>query len=157
MSKKLLTILIIVSIIFIIPIYWAAITSFKPSSEVLSYPPSLVPKQPTLAQYTKLFTAGDSIFIRYVLNTFILCGLSIGMVLILSIMGGYSLSKLPFKGSNIIFLVILSIMMVPYQSLLIPLYNLMNSMGLLDCNCNSLCIPDDLERFYPCSELHQFK
>jgi ABC-type glycerol-3-phosphate transport system permease component len=47
-------------------------------------------------------------------------------------MGGYSLSKLPFKGSNIIFLVILSIMMVPYQSLLIPLYNLMNSMGLLD-------------------------
>ncbi|RLL83047.1 carbohydrate ABC transporter permease [Mesotoga sp. BH458_6_3_2_1] len=132
MSKKLFITLIIISIVFIIPIYWAAITSFKPSSEVLSYPPSLVAKQPTLAQFTKLFTAGDSIFTRYVINTFILCGLSIGMVLILSIMGGYSLSKLPFKGSNIIFLVILSIMMVPYQSLLIPLYNLMNAMGLLD-------------------------
>lgn len=132
MSKKLLITLLFFSIFFLVPLYWTVLTSFKPPREVLTYPPGLITKNPTLEQYEKLFTAGDSIFLRYIGNTFMLCGLSISMVLILSILGGYSLSKLAFKGSNIIFLVILSIIMVPYQSLLIPLYDLMNKLGLLD-------------------------
>ncbi|MDK2951054.1 MAG: multiple sugar transport system permease protein [Kosmotogales bacterium] len=132
MSKKLLITLILISAFFLIAFYWAALTSFKPPSEVLTYPPSFITLNPTFEQYGKLFTTADSIFLRYVGNTFMLCGLSISMVLIMSILGGYSLSKLTFRGSNIIFLVILSIIMVPYQALLIPLYDLMSKLGLLD-------------------------
>jgi ABC-type glycerol-3-phosphate transport system permease component len=112
--------------------YWTVLTSFKPPQEVLTYPPGFITTNPTLVQYEKLFTAADGIFLRYIVNTFLLCGLSIVLVLIQSILGGYSLSKLSFKGSNVIFLIILSIIMVPYQSLLIPLYDLLNKIGLLD-------------------------
>jgi len=132
MSKKLLLVLLIMSIFFLLAFYWTALTSFKPPSEVLTYPPSFITTNPTFVQYEKLFQTSDSIFLRYVANTFLLCGLSISMVMLLSILGGYSLSKLSFKGSNVLFLIILSIIMVPYQSLLIPLYDLMNNLGLLD-------------------------
>jgi multiple sugar transport system permease protein len=132
MSKKMLVVLLILSIFFMLAFYWSVLTSFKPASEVLTYPPGFITTNPTLNQYNKLFTAGDSVFLKYVGNTFVLCGLSIVMVMILSILGGYSFSKLNFKGSDIIFLMILSIIMVPYQSLLIPLYDLMNKLNLLD-------------------------
>ncbi|HOO33020.1 MAG TPA: carbohydrate ABC transporter permease [Thermotogota bacterium] len=132
MSKKTFILLLILSLFFMIAIYWTVLTSFKPPEEVLSYPPGFITANPTLEQYNKLFTTADSIFLRYAGNTFILCGLSIAIVMILSILGGYSLSKLPFKGCNVIFLLVLSIMMVPYQSLLIPLYDLMNKLNLLD-------------------------
>src|SRR6056297_802943 len=108
MSKRLLVTLLLISILFMLAFYWTVLTSFKPAREVLTYPPSFITTPPTLDQYTKLFTAGDSVFLRYVGNTFILCGLSIVMVLILSILGGYSFSKLSFKGSDIIFMIILS-------------------------------------------------
>ncbi|TYB82683.1 MAG: carbohydrate ABC transporter permease [Kosmotoga sp.] len=132
MSKTVLIILIITSFLFLMAFYWTVLTSFKPPQEVLTYPPGFITTNPTLIQYEKLFTAANGIFLRYIGNTFMLCGLSIALVLFQSILGGYSLSKLSFKGSNVIFLIILSIIMVPYQSLLIPLYDLLNKMGLLD-------------------------
>jgi len=132
MSKSVLIILLIASVFFLSVFYWTVLTSFKPSNEVLTYPPRFITENPTLIQYNKLFTASNGIFLRYIGNTFVLCVMSIVLVLIQSILGGYSLSKLSFKGSNTIFLIILSIIMVPYQSLVIPLYNLLSNLGLLD-------------------------
>lgn len=132
MSKSLLIVLLIFSIFFLFAFYWTVITSFKPSSDILAYPPKLFVSNPTLEQYNKLFTAGDGVFLKYVGNTLILCALTIASILFLSIFGGYAMSKLAFKGSNVIFVIILSIIMVPFQALLIPLYDLMNKLNLLD-------------------------
>lgn len=133
MTKRwIFTILIIFAIISFMPIYWSIITSFKPSSEILIYPPTFFPKNPTFQQFEKLFTAGNGIFIKYITNTFLMALITLSIVLILSILAGYAFSKLSFKGSNLLFLLILTMMMVPFQSLLIPLYNLLNTLKLLD-------------------------
>lgn len=118
--------------VLLIPIYWSGVTAFKDPSEIMIYPPTFFPKNPTLLQFKKLFTAGDGIFVKYISNSFIMVLITMIITLPASFLAGYSFSKLNFKGSNFIFLLILAIMMVPFQSLLIPLYNLLNKINLLD-------------------------
>ena len=132
MTKTNVIILTILAVLFLFPLYWSLSTALKPSPEILSYPPSLFPRTITYTQFDKLFSAGDGLFLTYVRNTVVLCVLTVGLVLFLSVTAGYALSKLPFRGSNWIFLLILSIIMVPFQSLLVPLFDLMNRLNLLD-------------------------
>lgn len=125
-------ILIILAIIFLFPFYWTTITSLKPSQDVFKFPPLLIPKSISFEQYEKLFTAGNGVFLRYIRNTLIMCATTIGFVLLVSILMGYALINLPFRGINFIFLVILSIIMIPFQALLVPLYDQLNKMKLID-------------------------
>lgn len=127
------TVLVIaMSVIFLFPILWSIVTALKPSAEILSYPPRLLPSSPTLEQFRKLLTAGDGVFMTYVLNTIIMTISTIAIVLGISFLTAYGLAVLPFKGSKIVFLLILSIFMVPFQSLLVPLYQLLNTLHLYD-------------------------
>ena len=132
MTKAIIAVLIIASISFLLPIMWSFSTAFKPTGEILSYPPTLIPQDFTFDQFIKLFTAGNGLFGKYILNTLFMAGVSILGVMIVSLLSGYALSMLPFKGSNLVLLLILSIMMVPFQSLLIPIYDLLNKIGLFD-------------------------
>jgi len=121
-----------IALAFLFPFYWAVVNAFKPRAEVLKYPPTLFAKQPTLESFINLFTAGNGNFLFFTRNSFLV---SIGTVLLTGVactLAGYALSKLKFPGINIIFVLILSIMMVPFQALLIPLYTLMHDLGLLD-------------------------
>lgn len=132
MSKLTLVLLIIVAIIFLIPFYWNIVSALKPSAEILKYPPSLFPANPTITQFERLLGSSNGVFILYIRNTLILAGATILLVLFISVFAAYSMSKLPFRGIKMIFLLILSIIMVPFQSLLIPLFDLLNKMGLID-------------------------
>lgn len=131
---KVWTIVILSIFVFVLltPIYWSIATAFKPPDEIMIYPPTFFPRDTTLIQFGKLFTAGEGIFVKYIYNTFIMVLITMAITLPTSLLGGYAFSKLAFKGSNFLFLLVLSIMMVPFQSLLIPLYNLLNKLNLLD-------------------------
>ncbi len=132
MSKKAIVILTIIAVIFIFPFYWNVVSSLKQSSEILKYPPSIFPMRVTLQQYDRLISTGNGVFLTYIKNTLILCGVTIFIVLFASVLAAYALSKLPFRGSKFIFMLFISIIMVPFQSLLIPLYDLLNKMHLID-------------------------
>lgn len=123
---------IVLAIIFLAPFYWTFINSLKPRSEVLKYPPTLFPENLTFNTYQRLFNAGGGVFSKYALNSTIVTIMSVVFVCIISTLAGYALSKLKFKGINLIFIALLAIMMVPFQALLVPLYNVISSFGLLD-------------------------
>ncbi|NOY08395.1 MAG: carbohydrate ABC transporter permease [Spirochaetes bacterium] len=123
---------LLLSLLFLAPIAWSLISSIKHTADILKYPPILFPKNITLEQYIKLFRAGDGVFLLFIRNTIIMTTFTISLVLIISVLASYAFVSLPFKGSNFIFILILSIFMVPFQALLIPLYSILNKLRLLD-------------------------
>ena len=117
---------------FLLPFYWALNSSIKPRSEVIAYPPTFFPSKLSFENYSRLFTAGNGLFLLFIRNTFFIAFLSGLSVCGVSIFAGYALSQLQFPGINIFFIGILLIMMIPFQALLVPLYNLIYRMGLLN-------------------------
>lgn len=122
----------IIAAVFLLPILWNVLTALKTSPEILSFPPTFLPQEPTLAQFEKLIQAGGGIFLRYFLNTVVMALSSIAVILVVSSLTSYAMAIIPFRGSNLLFILILSILMVPFQALLIPLFDLLTTLGLMD-------------------------
>lgn len=126
--------------VFLFPIYWTLITAFKPSAEILKYPPRMIPENFTLYQFNKLFTAGNGVFLQYIINTVVITAGTILLVLLITIPCSFSLALLPYKGQKIVFLLVLSIIMVPFQSLLVPLYNLLTKLRIFNTKIGIILI-----------------
>ncbi len=109
------------------PFIWMITSSIKPRSESVSYPPTVLPQEPTFDYFRQLFQQMD--FGRYLLNT--LAVVAISMVgLILMAMAGYAFAKFRFRGRTGLFFVVLVTMMIPAQVTMIPTYLILNGMKL---------------------------
>lgn len=123
---------IVLVFIFFAPFYWTLISSLKPRSALLRYPPKFFTTDLSFSSFKRLFTAGNGVFSFFALNSVIVSIFSVIVVSLISILAGYALSKLRFRGINFIFVALLAIIMVPFQALLVPLYSLVHQLGLLD-------------------------
>ncbi|MBW8348508.1 carbohydrate ABC transporter permease [Bacillus sp. IITD106] len=103
-----------------VPLLWMLSSSFKDSSAITSVPPQLIPKNPTLDAYKRIFTVGG--LGRWFLNSTIIAGVSTIINVFFASLAGYAFSKLRFPGRNTIFWVLLASIMIPGQVTLIPLY-----------------------------------
>ncbi|MGM0836119.1 MAG: carbohydrate ABC transporter permease [Bacillota bacterium] len=127
-ERMLVTALLILGgIIVSIPFIWMISSSFKPESEVLMIPPTLLPENPTLQNYINLFDRMN--FGIYLRNTLIIVALSF-VGLLLNGMAGYGFAKFRFAGREKLFYIVLATMMIPGQVTMIPVYLLLNEMGL---------------------------
>jgi multiple sugar transport system permease protein len=109
------------------PFIWMLTTAFKPQRESIDYPPTLVPQEPTLEWFLKLFTELD--FATYLRNTLIV--VLIGFIgLLFMAMAGYAFAKFDFRGRRWMFFVVLATMMIPIQVTMIPTYLILNGMKL---------------------------
>jgi len=122
----------LLTLVFLFPFYWAFISSMKPRAEIIIYPPTFFPRHISLENYMRLFAAGGGKFVLFIKNTFLTAVPSAFSVCIISVFAGYALSCLRFRGINLVFLAVLLIMMIPFQALLVPLYDLVYRMGILD-------------------------
>ena len=123
------TLLIFLSLIFFFPFVVMVSTSLKLPSEIFQLPPSLIPKHWDTSNYTSAFD--EMPFWRYVFNTLFLCVVNVIGALFSCPLVAYSLAKIPWRGRNVLFLIILSTMMLPPQVTLIPVYVLWNDLGLV--------------------------
>jgi len=114
----------------ILPFYWSIITSFKFPAEVICYPPTWIPKEPTLRNYSKLFEKLPVVKLYF--NSLFLSITITVLVLFTSSLIGYVFAKFYFPGRNIIFIMILSTMMIPFYITMIPLYILMVHLKWVD-------------------------
>lgn len=109
------------------PFLWMIASSFKSPSEALSYPPVLIPSEPSLAAYERLFTELD--FGIYLRNTIVV--VLIGFVgLFFMAMAGYGFAKYRFRGRGPLFLLVLMTLMIPVQVTMIPTYLILNELRL---------------------------
>ncbi len=127
-EKTLVTLLMILGGILVsIPFIWMISSSFKPESEVLQIPPTLFPENPTLENYFNLFESMN--FGVYLRNTLVIVLFSF-LGLFFNAMAGYGFAKFHFKGKDKIFYLVLATMMIPAQVTMIPVYLILNEMGL---------------------------
>lgn len=127
-EMRVVTIIMVLGGILVsIPFLWMISSAFKPESEVLQLTPTLIPENPTLENFIKLFTELN--FLVYLKNTLIIVFFSF-IGLLFNAMAGYGFAKFHFKGRDKIFYVVLSTMMIPGQVTMIPVYLLLNEMGL---------------------------
>ncbi len=123
---------LVIALFFFLPIIWNILTALKTSPEILSFPPTFFPEKLTLGQFRKLLSAGGGIFGKYYLNTVLMTVSTIVVIVVISTLCSYSIAIIPFPGSSVLFILILSILMVPFQALLIPLYNMFTKLHLVD-------------------------
>lgn len=120
----------VIGLVMFFPFAWMLSSSLKTNAEVLEYPPSLLPSDPQWGNYVDVFS--EVAFARYMLNSLIVAVVVTAVALILHAMAGYALACLRFRGRNVIFLLILTTMMVPFYSLIVPLLQLTKELGWID-------------------------
>lgn len=111
------------AIIFLFPLIWTAVASVSPraaTGQVDGY---------GFGNYQTLTTYQAGIW-RYLANSLFVSGLTVCLTLAVSLLGGYAFARYSFPGKNALFLLTLAILMVPYATLLIPLYVLLGYVGL---------------------------
>lgn len=114
----------------LMPIIWLFVSSFKTDIGVIAFPPSFFPKEWTIAQY-KYVAKSIPIFSMLKSTVFFAGGVTVLSVLFDS-MAGYAFARMNFKGSKLIFSIILLTMMVPFQIIMTPLYIEIYKFKLLD-------------------------
>jgi len=112
------------------PFYWAVVSSFKPSNELFSTDPSLLPLPFTLDHYRNVFLQAN--FGRNLLNSLVVAGGATLLSLLLGVMAAYALGRLPFPPKNAVLYIVLAMTMFPQISVLGGLFMLLRQTGLFN-------------------------
>lgn len=123
-----------IGIIFVFPIAWAALSSFKSTNDIITgtFPlswSSFLPLQPTFENYFYLFTELN--FQRNLLNTLIAACGQVGIAVVASSLAGYAFARLRFPGSRVVFALLLLTAFIPIEAIIVPLYRIMQWLGLV--------------------------
>ncbi|WP_238598423.1 carbohydrate ABC transporter permease [Saccharothrix sp. ALI-22-I] len=122
------TVLIVGAIIVVAPLVWAGLSSFKSQAELAAQPPTLYPHDFTFDNYTTGLAAFD--FPRYLLNSVTVTVAATLLTLLINSMAAYALAKYNFRGRDLLFLITLSAIMIPLQVILLPIYQVVSSLGM---------------------------
>lgn len=152
LQKALIATLIIMVLIWTLaPIFWLVSTSFKPLAEIQSDPPVFISKKPRLRNYLAIFglvnreeltdyeavspttaEAGFTVYTPYLINSLLAAGLTTIIIMPIAILAAYALERFHIKRKKDIKFWILSQRMIPPIAIIIPLYLLLAKMRLID-------------------------
>lgn len=122
--------LALVTFLMIFPLIIVVIVSFTPNAVTQTWPPKIIPSAWTLDNYTSLFQRLP--IGREMLNTIVFAGAVTIISVFFDSLAAYGLSRVDFKGRGILLAVLIATMMIPAMALLIPVYKLLGSMGLVN-------------------------
>ena len=118
-----------VSVFF--PFFWMAVTSLKTVPEIQRVPLQILPDHwGNLDNYREVFQRQP--FARFLANSALVASVSALSSAVVSSLAGYGFAKFRFPGHGLFFFAILGILMVPFQSVVVPLYLWVSRLGLLD-------------------------
>lgn len=118
-----------IALVMLLPLLWLIGTAFKsPTEDIFQFPPSLIPAQPTLQNFVKVWQTNP--FGQYLFNSVLVAVLTVGLNLLFCSLAAYPLARLEFRGREAIFSLIISTILIPFQIVMIPLYILTVQLGL---------------------------
>lgn len=124
------TFIILLAILFIMPLVWTAITSFTPTTEVITRANPFAIQNPTFGNY---LAAWDTIpFLQYYWNTIVIVLGILAVQMLTVTLAAYAFARLTFIGSSFIFIIFLVQIMIPPDILIFPNYAIMKELGLID-------------------------
>lgn len=118
-----------IALVMLLPLLWLTSTAFKGSTENLfQFPPQFLPQSPTLGNFIKVWQTNP--FGRYFFNSSLIAIVTVILNLIFCSLAAYPLARLNFKGREVLFSLIVSTILIPFQIVMIPLYILTVQLGL---------------------------
>lgn len=113
----------------LLPVWLLLVSSFRQTTNLLSYPPKLWPDDGSWANYAELFTGTTYHFGRWFLNSAIVCGIGAVCMLLVCSMAGYAFAKREFAGKKILLAAILATTMIPSIVTIIPSFLVVDKIG----------------------------
>lgn len=132
---KFYLILVPISILMLLPILFIFSHALKPMSELFEWPPRFIPRNPTFDNFTNLFnqTAESNIpFSRYVFNSVVVTTVGVILTIFITTISAFALSKLHFKGKEVLFNINQYALMFVGTAVTIPRYLTISVLGLTD-------------------------
>ena len=128
-SAAQLALLLLVAVLMLLPLLWLVSTSLKgPAEDIFTSPPALLPSQPSLQAYARLFA--ENPMGTYVLNSTVVSALAVLANLLFCSLAAYPLARLRFAGRGLVLALVVATILIPFQVVMIPLYLLMVQLGL---------------------------
>jgi len=132
------------AVIMVFPFVWQTLTAFKTFQDSVQVPPVIIPDPWVFTNFAEVFESMP--FGQMFLNSVVLTiGRTVGQV-VLCTMAGYAFARIPFRGRNVVFVVFLSVLMVPSQLYLLPQYEIIQSLGWLN-TLQALIVPGIFSAF----------
>jgi ABC-type glycerol-3-phosphate transport system permease component len=116
--------------ILLLPILWMGLAAFKKDIELFASPPPLLPPNPTIEPFQYLLNTPR--YIKMLGNSYLIASSVTILCVGLAFLAAYGFSRYRIKGGNYLLLITLLSLMFPQVSLIIPYYNIFNSLGLYD-------------------------
>ena len=123
-------VVVVASLIAIMPFFYIISTAIKESKLLWEYPPQWIPKVLYLGNFTHLLF--ETLFPRWILNTLIVSLSVTALKLLFDSMAGYAFAKMNFPGKEVLFVLVIATLMIPFSAIMIPLYFIIRGMGLLN-------------------------
>ncbi|MCD0446149.1 carbohydrate ABC transporter permease [Glycomyces sp. A-F 0318] len=119
------------ALLWLVPFLWALSTSFKTETDAsLGQPVRWIPPEWSLEGYRVLFERGDHV--TWMVNSTVVSTIVTVLTLVLCVLAAYGFSRLDFPGKKVVYAVILAGIMVPPQALIIPLFDVVSSLKMVD-------------------------
>lgn len=128
-------VLIFTALLSVFPFIWLLSTSFKGVDEnIFAYPPKILPADFTFSNYIGVWKQVN--FPAYFINSTIVSAFTVLLNLILSMLAAYPLARMEFAGKKAVFFAILATIMIPFQSIMLPVYLITIKLNLIDTVSN---------------------
>ncbi len=125
-------VLTILGLLFISPLIFMVVTSFKTRAEAGAVPPTWIPQSPTTEAYTSILTSEGTPVLRWFLNSMVSAAANSALVVATAALAAYPLARMEFRGKKIIFSLIVATLFVPPVILTIPNYLIVGNLRWLD-------------------------
>lgn len=122
--------LVVAAFVVLLPVIWMILTSVKPEGDITAHPSQLFPTHLTLKNYKDVLHAIP--FARQFGNTVLFAGTVTVASLLFDSMTAYALARLDFPGKRVLFVLVLLFLMLPIQITLIPVYQLVAKLNLVN-------------------------
>lgn len=133
------SLMILVAIPFVFPFWWMMTSSFKTPSQIFEFPPRFLPQTWNWSNYVEVFTYQP--FARHFFNSLYIAVLvTIGTLFVASL-SGYAFARIKFPGSNFLFILMLTALMMPSEVTIIPNYYFMSALHLTDTHVPLIVLP----------------
>ena len=140
-----ITLLIFLALITVFPFIYMVMTGLMTYAEATSIPPSFIPSSFKFSNYLEVFSRAP--FLRYFGNTLFVSLFTTVATVITSLLAAFAVTSLQFKGKNIVMMILVSLLMVPYESIIFTNYQTIAQLGLLNTYL-ALIIPFLTSIFY---------
>jgi multiple sugar transport system permease protein len=135
----LYAVMTVLAIPFLFPTWWMVTASLSPANDVYSRSPKLFPTHPLWSDYQQVFELQP--FAHQYLNSLYIAALVTVGTLAVSALSGYAFARIRFPGANALFFVVLTGMLVPAEVTIVPLFRMVQQLGLIDTHWPLIIIP----------------